>query len=146
MLLRSNDVVAARTALRHAKFNPAVYGLRLGTPPSNAPDLDYKIAVHEPEAWPQSMSDEDRIRRIADVLGTACIRARAGGVDARPTNDETTAANEQRSRQQAAAEQSVGSVAACASGVGRPFNSSLQGVVLRSGQLVGDDSTHGPRS
>lgn len=84
VLVRSSDVDAARTALRRARFNPQIYGLRLGAPPPDAPDLNYKIAVHEPEAWPQSISDEDRTRRIRTVLSRAGICGRAGGIDTQP--------------------------------------------------------------
>jgi len=90
ILLRSAEVRTAKTALRRAKFNPQVYGLRLGTPPADAPDLDYKIAVNEPEAWSQSASDEDRTQRIVAVLEAAGIRARASGIDVLFAEDETT--------------------------------------------------------
>src|SRR5688572_30770081 len=63
VLLASKDTVAARTALRRACFNPQVFGVRVTVPPENAPDLDYKLGVHEPEAWSQSESDHDRNRR-----------------------------------------------------------------------------------
>ena len=83
------DVARARTVLRRAKFNPQIFGLRLGRPPPDAVDLNYKIAVHEPEAWAQSASDEDRTRRIREVLSVAGIRGRVGGIDTEP---KTTAA------------------------------------------------------
>jgi len=81
VLLRSTDVVPAKVVLRREKFNPQVYGLHLTNPPADAPELDHKIAVHEPEAWPQSTSDHDRTRRIAVALEAAGIRARVAGVD-----------------------------------------------------------------
>jgi hypothetical protein len=81
ILLRAGQVAAARTALRRSKFNPHVYGLRLGTPPQDASDLGYKIGVHEPDAWRRSESDEHRLVRIREVLSRARIRARVGGID-----------------------------------------------------------------
>lgn len=86
VLLRSPDAETARTALRRAKFNPYV-DLSLDTPPDDAPDLDLKIAVHEPEAWPQSASDDDRTRRIVATLERAGVRARVGGLDAFPGDE-----------------------------------------------------------
>jgi hypothetical protein len=80
----AKDTSAARTALRRAGFNPRVFGARVGVPPEKAPDLDYKIAVHEPEAWPQSESDQDRNRRMLAVLREARIRALVGGVQSLP--------------------------------------------------------------
>lgn len=81
VLLRSADEQAARLALRRAKLNPQHYGLRFSLPPPDAPDLDHRLAVQEPAAWAQAVSDEDRIRRIAGVLTKAGIRARVGGID-----------------------------------------------------------------
>lgn len=89
VLLASADASSARTALRRARFNPQVHGLHLGTPPSDAPDLDYKIAVHEPAAWSQAVSDNDRTRRIVGVFEGADLRARVGGVDVRPDKGPT---------------------------------------------------------
>jgi hypothetical protein len=89
VILRSPDVRRARTVLRHARFNPAIYGVRLVRPPADAPDLEFKIAVHEPEAWPQSASDADRTQRIVRVLASAGIRGRANGVDAWPEGEAT---------------------------------------------------------
>lgn len=83
LLPRANSE-AARAALRRAGFNPGVYGLGLGSPPADAPDLDLKLAVQEPEAWPQSASDEDRTRRIVAVFRHAGLPARVGGVEVRP--------------------------------------------------------------
>ena len=80
-LLRSEDVEAARVVLRRAQFNPQAFGLSLAVPPDDASDLDYKIAVQEPEAWPQADSPEDRTERIVGVLRAAGLRARVGGVD-----------------------------------------------------------------
>ncbi len=80
-LLRSPDVVAARAALCRARFNPLVCSVSVGSPPSDAPDLDVKVAVHEPQAWTQSASDDDRTRRMVGVLERAGIRAHVGGVD-----------------------------------------------------------------
>lgn len=79
--LRSADAAHARRVLRRAGFNPGVYGLRTGNPPTDAPDLDCKLAVHEPAAWPQSASAEDRIQRIVSTLRGADIRARVASVD-----------------------------------------------------------------
>jgi len=97
VLLRSPDAETARTALRRAKFNPYV-DLSLDTPPDDARDLDLKIAVHEPEAWPQSASDDDRTRRIVATLERAGIKARVGGVDAFPAGNEATDADGRRTR------------------------------------------------
>lgn len=97
VLLRSPDAEAARTALRRAKFNPHV-DLNLDRPPDDAPDLDLNIAVHEPEAWPQSTSDEDRTTRIAGTLERAEIRARVGGLDVFPARNGATDADGRRTR------------------------------------------------
>lgn len=88
VLLRSPDISAACTALRSARLNPGIYGVRLGSPPSDAPDLDYKISVHEPEAWRQSTSDTDRMRRVVEVLRNAGLRARVGAIDTFPDSGE----------------------------------------------------------
>lgn len=79
--LREDHVLVARTALRRGRFNPQVYGLRTGSPPQDARELTYKIGVHEPEAWPQSSSDRDRVRRMVEILKEARIRARVAGID-----------------------------------------------------------------
>lgn len=84
VLVQRPDVEAAQSALRRARFNPSAYTARLGSPPSDAPDLNQKIGVTEPEAWPQSESDEDRTRRMVAALESAGIRARVGGVDTSP--------------------------------------------------------------
>jgi hypothetical protein len=83
VLVRWGDVRAAQACLRSTQFNPQ-YVVRLGSPPSDAVDLDCKIGVHEPEAWPQSTSDEDRTRRIVAVMQAAGIRARVAGTDVVP--------------------------------------------------------------
>ena len=72
---------AARALVKRARFNLSLYGRTVGTPPPDAPDLNYKIGVEEPEAWVQSSSDEDRTRRVAATLKRAGIRARVGSVD-----------------------------------------------------------------
>jgi hypothetical protein len=84
VLVHSRDTPAAREALMRARFSPQFYGVRLGMPPEHAPDLNYKLAVHEPDAWPQSTSDDERTRRVAAVLEAAGIRAFVGGVEIRP--------------------------------------------------------------
>ena len=84
VLMRRGDDEVARTALRRAGFNPGAYGLGLGSPPSDAADLDHKLAVHEPKAWPQSASDEDRTQRVVAVIKNAGLAARVGGIDVRP--------------------------------------------------------------
>jgi hypothetical protein len=81
-----------------ARLNPRFFGVRLGKPPEHAPDLNYKLAVHEPAPWPQSTSDADRIRRIVAVLERAGIRAFASGIEARPGGDESTATGGRRTR------------------------------------------------
>jgi hypothetical protein len=58
--------------------------VRLGVPPEIAPDLNYKLGVHEPEAWSHSKSDQDRNRRILVALREAGIRAYVGGVQSLP--------------------------------------------------------------
>lgn len=81
VLIRAPDLDAARAALRSEKFNPGAHSASLGSPPPDAQDLNWRFGVCEPEAWPQSTSDEDRIRRIHAALGQAGIRARVGGMD-----------------------------------------------------------------
>jgi hypothetical protein len=88
VLVASKDVSAARTALRRARFNPQVFGVRLGAPPENAPDLNFRLGVHEPDAWSQSESDQDRNRRILAALREAGIRAYVGGVQSLPSDPE----------------------------------------------------------
>ena len=81
VLIRAPDLEAARAALRSEKFNPGAHSASLGSPPPDAQDLNWRFGVCEPEAWPQSTSDEDRIRRIHAALGQAGILARVGGMD-----------------------------------------------------------------
>jgi hypothetical protein len=50
-------------------------------PPSDAPHLNYKINAHEPDAFPQSSSDEDRVQRLVRALTAARLDARVAGVD-----------------------------------------------------------------
>jgi hypothetical protein len=83
--VRAADEDVAGRALRRARFNPVIYGLRVGSVPLDAPDLDCEIAVHEPAARRQSRSDPDRVQRIADVLRGAQVRARVAGVDVVPS-------------------------------------------------------------
>src|SRR5205085_762443 len=64
VLVAEGDTRPARLALRRARFNPGIYSVRLGSPPPDAPNLIFKLGVHEPEAWRQSASDADRLRRI----------------------------------------------------------------------------------
>jgi hypothetical protein len=85
VLLRSTDIPAVCTALRAAKFNPWAYGVKLPASPEDAPDYDYKIGVHEPEAWMQSSSDVERMDRIVEVLRRAGLRTRIGEVDTMPS-------------------------------------------------------------
>ena len=84
VLLRSSEMTWAKAALREARFNPQDVGLAIGAPPVDAPELDYKIGVQEPAAWPQSASDADRVNRIAAVLRAAGVRSRIAGIDIRP--------------------------------------------------------------
>ena len=81
VLVRSRDFDAATSALRLAGFNPGSVAITLGSPPADAPELDTKLPVHEPSAWPQSASDDDRIQRIAHILRQGGIRARVASVD-----------------------------------------------------------------
>lgn len=81
VLVRSNDVLKARRALRRAKFNPQTYGLMLAVPPSDAPDLNHKLRIQEPATWMESRSDDDRVQRIGGVLRRAGIKGRVGGID-----------------------------------------------------------------
>jgi putative flippase GtrA len=86
ILLRSRDVIAARTALRQPRLNPQPYGLQLGSPPPDAPHLNYRIAVQEPKAWTESSSDQNRVERIAGTLAQSGIEGRVGGIDVLATN------------------------------------------------------------
>ena len=70
----------ARSALRRARFNPWGGG-DVPMPPSDAPHLNYRINAHEPDAFPQSSSEEDRVQRIVRALTAARIDARVAGVD-----------------------------------------------------------------
>jgi len=81
VLVREPDKDDAKRALRRAGFNPGVFMARLSTPPADAQDLSFRIGVEEPEAHPQSSSDEERVRRIAHALDAAGIRARVAGHD-----------------------------------------------------------------
>jgi hypothetical protein len=85
VLLRSADIPAICTALRAAKFNPWAYGVKLPAFPGDAPDYDYKIGVHEPEAWMQSSSDSERMDRVVEVLRRAGLRARIGEIGTLPS-------------------------------------------------------------
>lgn len=85
VLVGTGHAPAARHALRVAKFSPSPYSTNVGTPPEDAPDLTVRLSVQEPEAWPQSSSDKDRVDRIVSALrGGGSIRARVGGVDVFP--------------------------------------------------------------
>lgn len=90
VLVRSSDAHTARSALRRARFNPWGGG-DVPMPPSDAPHLNYKINAHEPDAFPQSVSDEDRVHRIVLALIAARLDARVAGVDtgARSMPDRT---------------------------------------------------------
>jgi hypothetical protein len=88
VLVASKDTSAARTALRRARFNPQVFGVRVAMPPERAPDLHYRLGVHEPEAWSQSESDQDRNRRVLAVLHEAGIRGCVGGVQSLPRHSD----------------------------------------------------------
>lgn len=89
ILVAEEHAPAVRHALRRAQFSPSPYSVRVGTPPDNAADLTVRLAVQEPEAWPQSSSDEDRIARIVAVLrDDGSIRARVGGVDVLPARSD----------------------------------------------------------
>jgi hypothetical protein len=83
VLVRDKDSVNAWHVLRRSRFVP-LYGALLVVPPSDASDLNNRIGVQEPEAWMRSTSDEDRIRRIAEVFESAGIRARVSGRDVLP--------------------------------------------------------------
>jgi len=78
--VRGDDVDEAMRALRRAGFHPRS-STWLTSPPSDATDLDHKIDVEEPEAWPQSESDQDRVARLAAVMSQIGVRARVAGVD-----------------------------------------------------------------
>jgi hypothetical protein len=80
VLVRDDDAVRAWHVLRRSRFVP-LYGALLVLPPSDAPELNNRIGVQEPEAWMRSTSDEDRIRRIASVFEAAGMRARVAGRD-----------------------------------------------------------------
>jgi hypothetical protein len=83
VLVKDKDSVTAWHVLRRSRFVP-LYGALLVVPPSDASDLNSRIGVQEPEAWMRSTSDEDRIRRIAEVFESAGIRARVSGRDVLP--------------------------------------------------------------
>lgn len=87
VLLRESDIAHAKRALRRAGFNPRAYATHLGTSVPDAPDLDFRVGVQEPEAHPQSSSDDDRVRRVARALESAGIRARVGSLDVFPGGD-----------------------------------------------------------
>jgi hypothetical protein len=82
-LIHDADFSVAYRALRRAHFIP-LYGASVGRPPEDATDLTARIGVQEPEAYLQSTSDDDRIMRIATVLGGVGIRARVASIDAFP--------------------------------------------------------------
>jgi hypothetical protein len=84
VLLRGDDVDAARFALRRAKLNPRIHVVRHGIAPADAPDLQHELKVYEPDAWRLSTSDAERRDRVVAVLEAAGIRARAGGIDTQP--------------------------------------------------------------
>lgn len=96
ILVRRADLDAARTALRRAKFHPWDYSLDLGSPPADAPHLTCKFSAYEPDAWQQSASDEDRTRRMRNVLEAAGIHGRVGGLEALPGGERTTDADGRR--------------------------------------------------
>jgi hypothetical protein len=81
VLVRESDVDEAKRVLRRAGFNPGMLMTRLVSPPPDALDLDVQVGVEEPEAHPQSSSDDDRVRRMASALETAGLRARVAGID-----------------------------------------------------------------
>lgn len=83
VLVRNEDSVGAYHVLRRSRFVP-LYGALLVVPPSDAPELNNRIGVQEPDAWMRSTSDEDRIRRIAAVFDAAGMRARVSGRDVVP--------------------------------------------------------------
>jgi hypothetical protein len=91
ILLRDADVDDAKRRLRRAGFNPGTFMTRVGSPPSDAPELEVQVGVEEPEAHIQSSSDEDQVRRMADALDTARIRARVAGVDVPRSEDAAPA-------------------------------------------------------
>jgi hypothetical protein len=81
VLIRELDVDEAKRVLRRAGFNPGPFMTKLGAPPDDARDLSVRFGVQEPEAHPQSASDEDRVRRVAEALSAVGIRARVAAVD-----------------------------------------------------------------
>jgi hypothetical protein len=83
LVRNERDVDALCKAMRRAHFNPSSM-LHVGTPPDDAPDLRFRVTVQEPERWKRSSSDADRLKRIADVLRKAGVRARVAGLDVVP--------------------------------------------------------------
>lgn len=83
ILTRDEDSARAHHVLRRARFAPRYAALMPAGPP-DAPGLKNRIGVQEPEAWRQSAFDEDRLWRIATLLGSAGIRARVSSLDAFP--------------------------------------------------------------
>lgn len=85
VLVEDPDMERAKTAIRCARLNPTTLSVRVGTPPEDAPSLTRRFSVCEPEAWMQSATDADRVRRIVDALTDARVRARVDGVDVSST-------------------------------------------------------------
>jgi hypothetical protein len=78
VLIHDRDLERAQAALRGRKLNPCS-ALRIGSPAPDAPDLTIKIDVMEPANFPQAPSDEERVQRVVDALGSAGIPARVSG-------------------------------------------------------------------
>jgi hypothetical protein len=83
VLVCNEDVDVLCKRLRRAHFNPSSK-LYLGTPPDDAPELRFLVRIQEPARWKRSSSDADRVKRIADVLRKAGLRARVAGLDVLP--------------------------------------------------------------
>jgi hypothetical protein len=81
ILVGEADVDRAKRALREAGFNPGVFMTSIASPPPDAPELGIKVSVEEPEAHPQSSSDENREQRMADALDAVGVRARISMID-----------------------------------------------------------------
>jgi hypothetical protein len=81
--LRWDDVAAATVALRRAKLTPGA-AFRPPTPLPDAPEINARMNVTEPVAWPQSQSGDDFVSLVTSTLARAGVRARAAGIDAFP--------------------------------------------------------------
>lgn len=81
-LIRADDHAAAASALRRARLNPYA-SVRLGRPPGDAPELNVRLVVCRPAAWP-STAGKSLVDDMAGTLSEAGISARVAGRDVGP--------------------------------------------------------------